>query len=584
MRDESHEDGLPDGWVEYTDPSSGQPYYYNEKDGTTTWDKPVAEPKEDGQPELVEIVTDPEVQPLDTEDELVGVSERKYEEAPPGESYYRPLVGYAQGSDQKPQEERQPEPEPESQSQQHIYENPQGRQDVPKSHTSPEQQPQPWGVELQQLRDQLPPWGVQPGSQQQGQQSDPWKMQQEDIVKIAEPEPAREGNSDVGFARPPQQYAHSQQEQKPTFQQPPIQEHFNRPPQLQKPPFQQSPQQERFNHPPQQQGPPPQQQGRPPQQLGPPQQQKGPPLHQQQQPPGHQFGTQQQGPPPGFQQLPQQQGMPQHGQRPPWQQQQNPHGTPPQHQQSPVGQQYGQYGQYGTQYPGQYNQYPGQLRPPQQPPQNQLIPAETTSAVKEALGKTWQGLLGFGNRTKVAVEQARESVVTSATAAGQTIGSTTTGLWSQARTGVGALFEKSDTPPQQPPGGYSMSGYGAPPQQPGGYPPPQYGGQGGYPPQYGQPKGNPPYPHQPQQHQGPPQQGQWRGPPTGQQQQYPPRGGPYGYPPQQQGGQYAPHQGRTLQQQEQQPPQGGQQHPPQAGQQSPPQPENWQHPGLGGDY
>ena len=29
---------LPDGWSEHFDPNSGQHYYYNSVDGTTTWD------------------------------------------------------------------------------------------------------------------------------------------------------------------------------------------------------------------------------------------------------------------------------------------------------------------------------------------------------------------------------------------------------------------------------------------------------------------------------------------------------------------------------------------------------------------
>ena len=31
---------LPPGWSEHIDPSSGQPYYYNSNDGSTTWDRP----------------------------------------------------------------------------------------------------------------------------------------------------------------------------------------------------------------------------------------------------------------------------------------------------------------------------------------------------------------------------------------------------------------------------------------------------------------------------------------------------------------------------------------------------------------
>jgi hypothetical protein len=85
---------------------------------------------------------------------------------------------------------------------------------------------------------------------------------------------------------------------------------------------------------------------------------------------------------------------------------------------------YGQYGQYG----GQHGQYSGQQYG-QQPPQGQLVQQgieEVASPVKEALGKSLQSLMGFGNRTKEAMEQARDSVVTSATAATQTLSAKST--------------------------------------------------------------------------------------------------------------------------------------------------------------
>ena len=37
MEDES---SLPEGWYEYIDPASGNPYYWNENTGVTTWDNP----------------------------------------------------------------------------------------------------------------------------------------------------------------------------------------------------------------------------------------------------------------------------------------------------------------------------------------------------------------------------------------------------------------------------------------------------------------------------------------------------------------------------------------------------------------
>lgn len=41
--------------------------------------------------------------------------------------------------------------------------------------------------------------------------------------------------------------------------------------------------------------------------------------------------------------------------------------------------------------------------------------------VKEALGTTWQSLVGLGSKTRELTEQVRDQVVTSAAAAGQTI-------------------------------------------------------------------------------------------------------------------------------------------------------------------
>ena len=46
---------------------------------------------------------------------------------------------------------------------------------------------------------------------------------------------------------------------------------------------------------------------------------------------------------------------------------------------------------------------------------------EGTTVVKEALGSTWQSLVGLGSKTRELTEQVRDQVVTSAAAAGQTI-------------------------------------------------------------------------------------------------------------------------------------------------------------------
>jgi hypothetical protein len=63
----------------------------------------------------------------------------------------------------------------------------------------------------------------------------------------------------------------------------------------------------------------------------------------------------------------------------------------------------------------------------QQQQQRQLISTqETTDAVKGALGSAWQGLLGLRNKTKEVVGSATETVVSSATAAGQSLTATST--------------------------------------------------------------------------------------------------------------------------------------------------------------
>ena len=87
------------------------------------------------------------------------------------------------------------------------------------------------------------------------------------------------------------------------------------------------------------------------------------------------------------------------------------------HQQQFGGGQYGQQcGQYGA---------AGGVGPPPRPP-GQMV-AQEESPVKEALGSAWQGLLGFGNKTREAVEQARETVRKSATEASQQLSTTGSG-------------------------------------------------------------------------------------------------------------------------------------------------------------
>jgi hypothetical protein len=149
------------------------------------------------------------------------------------------------------------------------------------------------------------------------------------------------------------------------------------------------------------------------------------------------------------------------------QQQQPQQRHPYQQQRPPYPQQYGpqQYGQYYGQRPPQQNPYPyGQYqRPPtqsgppynqyeqsnghggahgqnygqpqqqqgygQMPGQGQLVPKEQPSVIRESLGSAWQGLLGWGNRTKEAVETTRSTIATNALEASKTISEKSSGTY-----------------------------------------------------------------------------------------------------------------------------------------------------------
>mmetsp|Transcript_21876 Transcript_21876/g.52049 ORF Transcript_21876/g.52049 Transcript_21876/m.52049 type:complete len:794 (+) Transcript_21876:164-2545(+) len=101
---------------------------------------------------------------------------------------------------------------------------------------------------------------------------------------------------------------------------------------------------------------------------------------------------------------------------------------------------------------------------PQQPPHSnpnsvgQLISPEAdgeTSAVKEALSTSWQGLLGFGQKTREVVGTARDQVVTGATAAGQSLSEKSSSIWESAKSTVGGVFENNDSGSQP----YTLSGH-----------------------------------------------------------------------------------------------------------------------------
>ena len=422
---------LPPGWIEYFDPSSGLPYYFNEKDGTTTWDRPVpdeeeaspppsgedmgqsleqedgsmqetpqaseqAPPKSENPMEQQQQAQQPEPQIASTEPYFNTTEEATRREGEEEEATYEPSPGWGMPDQQstppafgrgpsqqqaKPQDNARDSPTllPGTPKSEETNTRPnewttmdRTSQESPSMDRPPQHQP---GFDPRQGRapEQMPPWGQRPP---QGQQ-----ILQGDRSMQGETPPQQKG--------PPQQ---QQTPQQPNRFLPPLQPGSTVPPPTMRPAADTQAMPPRH---PQQQQPPLQQ--RPPQQQMPPPQRQMPPQ-------GYQPSTQQQ----------------QQQQQPP--QQQNPYGqySQPRSQPPPYGQYYSQYSQYG-----QYQGYGRQ--PPQQ--QRQLIPAETTTAVQGALSNAWQGILGFSNRTKEAVESARTSVVESAKEASQTISSTSTSKW-----------------------------------------------------------------------------------------------------------------------------------------------------------
>eukprot|EP00980_Cylindrotheca_fusiformis_P024091 scaffold11525_cov135-Cylindrotheca_fusiformis.AAC.7 len=110
--------------------------------------------------------------------------------------------------------------------------------------------------------------------------------------------------------------------------------------------------------------------------------------------------------------------------------------APPQNQRPPYGVGHGthfnqppapfysrQYQQYENPQHVGFNNRQRQLYGQQQQGRQvaQSAADDSTVAVKEALGKSWQGLLGFSNRTREAMEQARDQVVASASVASQSL-------------------------------------------------------------------------------------------------------------------------------------------------------------------
>jgi hypothetical protein len=447
---------LPPGWVEYMDASSGMPYYFHEADGITTWDRPVAEEADASKAPEATFEAREESNP----EQGQGETPLSFEPA----SASNPAAGSA-----APQEAEQAiKLTPEGNASLEHERRDMGRQTPPEAMEQPQEPPR-------QQQQQQSGWGM-PEDPRRGPRGDEPPLQQQDRPQM--PPGAFGGDTPQ---RPPQQSQQPPMDPSAGRERPPSDARFggegrpsvdnrlpsdprfggegrppvdNRPPEgrgpdphqprpeamqqpswgarpgtmdraPEKPPAvpPQGPEQPMGQSPPNDANrfsPPPQQQGGPPSARGPP----TPGM-----PPQSSSSDILQRPPEGGYPPPQQQLQ----QAPPQQQQQAPpqpnqpggnYPNQPPYQRNPyIAQQYGQgpppggpnsYSQYS-----QYGQYQGYGR--QQPPPNQLIPAATSTAVQGALTNAWQGILGFSNRTKEAVETARTSVVTTAKEATETI-------------------------------------------------------------------------------------------------------------------------------------------------------------------
>lgn len=433
---------LPDGWSEHFDPNSGQYYYYNSVNGVTTWDKPTSDPPEPPIDESKEIV-EPSSQEVKSED---GEAETMTEHENGGANVYGQT---SWGSSQDPmlqQVDSQP-------SQQRLSPTDstsvQQGQDVPKEADNGGSPQQPgWGFPKDQMipqaNQQASGWGDQNvekipertnfnAETMDEQKKEPevsgWGMPKEvDQQPLPGPNPQQTTQQPSGWVNQNQGQAQSSSgwgvpkgsepskgpEPSTTgWGVPKVSEPTKEPERPQQvagwgAPRDQRPSED--SHPPL--GSPgsstEQASGRP-QMQQPPSGQTGPP-RQLQQNPGTSQGPGQNRPGPG--QIPIQNQRPNYGQN-------NPYGQPPV-------QRYSQYQQYGN--PNQYGQYGSQQQPYGQYQQQQSVAQagksfieDSSATIQDALGKSWQSILGFGSQTKEAMGQVRDQVVSGANVAGQTL-------------------------------------------------------------------------------------------------------------------------------------------------------------------
>jgi hypothetical protein len=452
--DATEEPPLPSGWSEHFDPNSGQYYYYNSEDGTTTWDKPVTESSDvqlqnenDGKGDMVEGgLTSQKVE------EAVPVSEAKDFRAEDvsqqgnqeGQSYGQNSWGVQdasrtpdnrQSDDWEAKKQSQPLLQQEEQLDPLISTNTENLKDT----LQPQSQPQEWnGNRVQQQQERQ--GGVQGTGSFDGQRpSQQFPERQEQGSGSGSPPPSG------GWGLPndqtsPQPSQRSSEWMDPTRDQSQlqsalgvaranVQNNESEQPQNQNLKDQPRPSTPQWGvpNPAKQGGDVPRPEGARP--LSPNNTMPAPRAftrHTVEQPVGHypQHQSSTDRPPTnkiqdagqGQQQVPPIGQIPPQAQRPTYGSgQANQYGQPPiqrfdgqyPHYNSPQ-----QYGQYGGQHPGYGQQVVGE---------SGSTLEDSTAVVKDALGKSWQGILGFSNRTRDAMGQARDQVVTGASAASQTL-------------------------------------------------------------------------------------------------------------------------------------------------------------------
>ena len=461
---------LPEGWTEHLDPNSGQSYYSNAAEGTTSWDRPSL-PEDVEQGSVVEGENkeeDPRLSSISAEnspkydqfsgnngntnfnenstpekqqeqqpahDDSTGGSNNAITETGPGEMIGSPSEAERWQPNQSP-DLKQPEAEessgyPKQQQEKNLESHrqtdypmttsgwgssPSIQSDstaslVDEGGRQPEQikqhyQGQPAHINQQEQQAQPGGWGLPRKDEDSSSQSEPWG-----VTKSTE-------------QSSPQEQSHIPKQQQQ--QQSPPQPIRETPPPVNNTSPDQSSSEGKWGIPKAAAitQPPPGSEQRQSWQQQPPQQ----------------HNTQGSYQPPGSDQRPpsrpMHQGPPQQNRLPPQQQHQPtqpPYLQRQQQQQPPPG----QYNPNVSPGPGQYNQQYGGPNnygrgyPPQQPPPSQQTSTgqvvsqgvdQGTTAVKEALSSTWKGLLGFGAKTREVAGTAREQVVTGATSASQTLG------------------------------------------------------------------------------------------------------------------------------------------------------------------